>query len=91
MIKNPKLAKHIADASWSEFNRQLEYKADWYGRTISKVSTWYPSSQLCSNCGFDSGKKPLNIRSWTCSNCNSFHDRDINASKNIHTAGLAEI
>lgn len=91
MIKNPKLAKHIADASWSEFNRQLEYKAQWYGRTISKVNTWYPSSQLCSNCGFDSGKKPLNIRSWTCTNCETFHDRDINASKNIHTAGLAEI
>ena len=91
MIKNPKLAKHIADASWSEFHRQLEYKANWYGRTISKVNTWYPSSQLCSSCGFNSGKKPLNVRSWTCANCSSFHDRDINASKNIHTAGLAEL
>ncbi len=91
MIRNHKLAKHIADASWSEFVRQLEYKADWYGRTIIKVSPWYPSSQICSSCGVSAGKKALNIRSWTCPSCGVEHDRDVNASINILTTGLAEI
>jgi putative transposase len=62
----------------------LEYKAKWYGRN------WYPSSQICSNCGTVTGKKPLYIRKWTC-NCGSTHDRNINAAINIHTAGLVEI
>lgn len=88
MMKNHCLAKAIVDASWSEFNRQLEYKAKWYGRTIAYADRWYPSSQLCSACGINSGKKPLNIRSWTCS-CGAVHDRDINAAINIRTAGLA--
>ena len=91
MIRNHKLAKAIADASWSEFVRQLEYKADWYGRTLVKCSPWYPSSQICSHCGTLGGKKPLNIRKWTCPACGVIHDRDINAAKNIHTAGLAEL
>lgn len=91
MIKNHHLAKHIADASWSEFVRQVEYKANWYGRTISKVSPWYPSSQICSDCGHQDGKKPLTIRQWDCYACGVTHDRDVNAAKNIHTAGLAEL
>jgi putative transposase len=90
MIKNHKLAKHIADASWSEFVRQLEYKAIWYGRTISKISPWYPSSQICSSCGDRGSKKALNIRKWQCI-CGMEHDRDVNASINIKTAGLAEL
>jgi putative transposase len=90
MVKNHKLAKHISDASWSEFVRQLEYKASWYGKAISKVSPWYPSSQICSDCGHNSGKKPLDVRKWDCI-CGVTHDRDINASKNILTAGLAEL
>ena len=90
MIKNHKLSKAISDASWSEFVRLLEYKADWYGRTIVKCSPWYPSSQICSDCGSITGKKPLHIRKWTCA-CGSEHDRDINAAKNILTAGLAEL
>jgi putative transposase len=90
MIKNHKLAKAIADASWSEFVRQLEYKANWYGRTIVKCSPWYPSSQICSSCGTVTGKKALHIRSWTC-DCGITHDRDINAAINIRTAGLAEL
>ncbi len=90
MLGNRKLSKAIYDASWSEFTRQLEYKANWYGRTIAKISPWYPSSQICSNCGTVTGKKPLHIRKWTC-DCGSTHDRDINAAIHIHTAGLAGI
>jgi putative transposase len=90
MIKNHKLAKGIQDASWSEFVRQLKYKAEWYGRTIVQISPWFPSSKLCSDCGFKVDKMPLNIRKWTCSNCNETHDRDINAAININTAGQAE-
>lgn len=89
--KNRSLAKSIADASWSEFVRQLEYKSAWYGRTFVKISRWYPSSQICSSCGHLDGKKALNVREWTCSSCGVILDRDINAAKNINTAGLAEI
>ena len=88
LMKNHHLAKAIGDVSWSEFVRMLEYKADWYEKQVSKISRWYPSSQMCSNCGFVSGKKPLSIREWTCSNCNSHHNRDINASINILNEGL---
>ena len=88
LMKNRKLAKAIGDVSWYEFVRMLEYKANWYGKQISKISRWYPSSQICSDCGFSSGKKPLSIREWTCTNCGSYHDRDINASINILNEGL---
>ena len=88
LMKNHKLAKAIGDVSWSEFVRMLEYKADWYEKQVSKISRWYPSSQLCSDCGFNSGKKPLSVRDWTCENCGSHHDRDINASINILNEGL---
>jgi transposase, IS605 orfB family len=88
LMRNHHLAKAIGDASWSEFVRMLEYKAEWYGKQVSKISRWFPSSQLCSNCGFNSGKKPLRIREWTCENCNCHHDRDLNASVNILNEGL---
>lgn len=88
LMKNHKLAKAIGDASWSEFVGMLGYKADWYEKQVSKISRWYPSSQLCSDCGYASGKKPLHVREWTCSNCGSHHDRDINASINILNEGL---
>lgn len=88
LMKNHKLAKAIGDVSWSEFVRMLEYKADWYEKQVSKISRWYPSSQICSDCGFVSGKKLLSIREWTCENCGSHHDRDINASINILNEGL---
>ena len=88
LMKNHKLAKAIGDASWYEFVRMLEYKANWYEKRVSKISRWYPSSQICSDCGFSSGKKPLSVREWTCTNCGSHHDRDINASINILNEGL---
>ena len=88
LMKNHKLAKSIGDVSWSEFVRMLEYKSSWYEKQVSKISRWYPSSQICSDCGFCSGKKLLYVRNWTCTNCGSHHDRDINASINILNEGL---
>ncbi len=89
MIRNPKLAKHIADANWGEFVRQLEYKSDWSGRTLVKIDRFFPSSKRCSNCGFVHERLPLSIRHWRCPECNVLHDRDINAAINIKAAGLA--
>ncbi len=91
MVKNHKLAKSINDSSWGTFVGFLEYKANNYGRTIYKVSPWFPSTQLCSDCGHKAGRLALNIRNWTCTSCGETHDRDINAAINIDTAGRAEI
>ncbi|NEN93869.1 MAG: IS200/IS605 family element transposase accessory protein TnpB [Okeania sp. SIO3H1] len=89
MVKNHKLAKAISDANWGELVRQLEYKAEWYGRELIKIDRYFPSSKRCSNCGHVVEKLPLNIREWDCPKCGSRHDRDINASINILAAGLA--
>ena len=84
MLKNHNLAKSIQEVSWHEFRRQLEYKAKRYDREIIIAPSNYASSQLCSNCGYkNKDVKDLALREWTCPKCNSHHDRDINASKNL--------
>ena len=88
LLQNHKLARSIADVSWYKLINKLEYKAKWYGKEIIKIDRWYPSSQICSVCGENTGKKALSIREWTCPFCNTTHDRDINAAKNILAEGL---
>jgi putative transposase len=89
MLKNHKLAQHIADASWGELVRQLDYKCQWYGRTLVKIDRWFPSSKRCGKCGHIVEELPLDVREWDCPKCGTRHDRDINASGNILAAGLA--
>jgi len=83
------LNKSLLDASWSEFVRQLEYKAAWYGREVIGIDRWYPSSKRCSSCGHILKALPLRTRSWSCPECGTHHDRDINAARNILAVGLA--
>ena len=89
MVKNEKLSKAISDVGWSEFIAQLEYKANWYGRTLIKIDRWYPSSKRCFDCGHMLNSLTLDVRVWTCPECGVVHDRDINAANNILAAGLA--
>lgn len=89
MIRNHKLAQHIASASWSKFFDMLSYKAAWYGNDIIKVPTKYPSSQTCSCCGYKNPLvKNLAVRVWECPKCHTVHNRDTNASINILNRGL---
>lgn len=92
LMKNHRQAKSIGDASWYEFTRQLEYKSVWNGRIYHKVDRFFPSSQLCSSCGFKyEAVKTKNLREWRCPNCGAYHDRDINAAINILIRGSQDL
>lgn len=80
--------KHLDDVSWFEFRRMLTYKSTWYGKILSVINRYFPSSQIYHCCGVNGGKKPVEIRYWICSNCGSKLDRDDNASINILNEGL---
>lgn len=91
LMKNRKLSKAIADVGWALFINMLEYKAERYGKKVIKLDQWFPSSQICSHCQNNDGRKALNIREWRCSNCQTKHDRDVNAAINIRNKGLEMI
>ncbi len=88
MVKNHKLAKSIADASFSSFCNMIDYKAKWYGRTYIRVESFYPSSKLCNCCGYKNTTLTLADREWECPNCHTLLDRDKNAALNILDEGL---
>ncbi|KAF1078979.1 hypothetical protein MKMG_00122 [Methanogenium sp. MK-MG] len=88
MLKNHKLAQHIADASWSSFVTQLKYKAQRQGKTILRIGQFEPSTRICSNCGYYNRGLTLADRDWVCPDCGSTHDRDINAAINIRKFAL---
>ncbi len=92
MMRNRKLSRSIADASWSEFRHQLDYKTTWYGKRLLVVDRYTPTSKTCStpNCEGKNEKLALSDREWVCTVCGTLHDRDLNAAKNILTAGLAD-
>lgn len=87
MVRNHKLALSISDAAWGELVRQLDYKCEWYGRTLVKVDRWFPSSKRCGNCGYIVESLPLDVREWDCPKCRTHHDRDINAARNLLAVG----
>jgi putative transposase len=90
MVRNRSLARAISDAGWGHFVRLLKEKAERYGRTVTTVSRWLPSSKTCSACGHAAVEMPLRVREWRCSTCGAVHDRDHNAAINILAAGRAE-
>lgn len=91
MLKNRRLARSIADMSFFEFRRQLEYKAGRRGGIVVVADRWFPSSKTCSVCGTIQEKMPLAVRQWTCPDCGAIHDRDVNAARNLLALGLAAL
>jgi putative transposase len=89
MMRAKLMSRSIADAGWSEFVRQIEYKARWRCRTVIRIDRWHPSTKTCGACGASQAALSLADREWTCAACSTEHDRDVNAAKNIRAAGLA--
>ena len=83
--------KSVSDAAFGEILRQLEYKSNWYGRVFHKIDHWYPSSKTCNCCGHKMDTMTLDIREWTCPDCGTHHDRDLNAANNILDQGLRDL
>jgi IS605 OrfB family transposase len=86
-LARTRMAKSVHDAAWGMFLAMLEEKTARYGRTFARVDRFFASSQICSACGFKDGKKPLNVREWSCRECGTRHDRDINAARNVLAEG----
>ncbi len=91
MVKNRRLARSIADMSFAEFRRQLEYKAAMRGGQVIVADRWFPSSKMCSACGHVLDALPLSVRQWTCPACGATHDRDVNAARNLERFALATV
>jgi putative transposase len=89
MLGSQILARSLSEASWRQFRGMLEYKCAWYGRDLVVVDRWYPSSRVCSACGFQTARMPVGVREWTCTQCGTAHDRDVNAARNLVAAGRA--
>jgi len=89
MARNRTVARAIGDCGWGIFRAMLEYKAAWYGRHVIVIDRWFPSSKMCSACGYVLADLGLKVRMWQCPSCGARHDRDVNAAKNILAAGLA--
>lgn len=87
MLQNRKLSRAIHEVAWSTLANMISYKSSWSGTTYHRINRWYPSSKTCSTCDYKLEKLDLGTRSWTCPNCGSVHDRDINAAKNILRVG----
>lgn len=87
MMRNHHIARAASDASMSEMIRQLQYKCDWYGRSFVKIDRWFPSSKTCCECGYVFDGLTLSMRKWTCPECGTYHDRDLNAARNISVEG----
>jgi putative transposase len=86
--RNHKLAKAISDVGWGMFVNFLQYKLERDGKVLVEIDRWFPSSKLCSNCHYQVGEMPLDVRAWTCPSCGTHHDRDGNAAINIRAEGI---
>ncbi|MHA1577043.1 MAG: RNA-guided endonuclease TnpB family protein, partial [Candidatus Thorarchaeota archaeon] len=91
MVQNRRLSRAISDAAWSYFFGMLRYKSDLYGMTLVEIGMFEPTTQLCHKCGFKNDTLTLKDREWTCPQCKTEHDRDLNAAKNIKMIGLRTV